>query len=140
MNNEICNIQLCKSRLFVLGITFFWLLLAVLIKYAQINPLAKLCLLCAISIFILINYYLIEIHDNISSCDVLFFLNNIVCWERNTTSLRTIEEWYSIVNVCIIIKLSTNQKIKNLFIFRDSCDINTFNHLMRRIKWAAKNK
>lgn len=140
MNNEICNIQLCKSRLFALGITFFWLLLAVLIKYAQIDTLAKFCLLCAISIFIVINYYLIEIHDNISSCDVLFLLKNIVCWEKNTTSLYTIEEWYSIGNVCIIIKLSNNQKIRNLFIFRDSCNINTFNHLMRHIKWAAKNK
>lgn len=129
-----------RSKLLIIGILVSMLAIFFLIKYAQIYTIAKIIIFGLVLSLLLYLLYTYEFRAIMGKCDILFDINSIVCWEQNKVKLMNIKSWQSVGNVCLIIKLSDGDKIKNLLLFRDSCKNSTFNELMRYARWKKPNK
>lgn len=136
----MCSLIIERSKLLIIGTLTTILAIFFLLKYAHIYTIAKIIIFGLVIIFLLYLLYSTEFNSIRGKCDILFDINNIVCWEQNKVKLMSIKSWQPIGNVCLIIRLSDKDKIKNLLLFRDSCKRSTFNELMRYARWKPLNK
>lgn len=139
MNADLCSFTITRSKLAFGLIVVCCLIILTTLKYAQINPWAKIVLVGIVISSSCILVYNLEFKTIYGKYDILYHLNNLIISNKQQVIMYDIVSWYSIANLCVIITIKQANQQRNLLLFRDSCPQSVFNELMRNIRWKPIN-
>lgn len=139
MNADLCSFTVIRSKLAFGLIVVCCLVILTTLKYAQINPWAKIVLVGIVISSSCILVYNLEFKTIYGKYDILYHLNNLIISNKQQVMMYDIVSWYSIANLCVIITIKQANQQRNLLLFRDSCPQSVFNELMRNIRWKPIN-
>lgn len=139
MNADLCSFTVIRSKLAFGLIVVCCLVILTTLKYAQINPWAKIVLASIVIFSSCTLVYNLEFKTIYGKYDILYHLNNLIISNKHQVMMYDIVSWYSIANLCVIITIKQTNQQRNLLLFRDSCPQSVFNELMRNIRWKPIN-
>ncbi|MDD3266275.1 MAG: protein YgfX [Burkholderiales bacterium] len=135
MHDDVCEVNNKNSKIAIFILITSLAIIISLLQYSNFHSIVKLASLTITSLYVF--YIFFQYNSSYTSrYEILFELKNLIVWNNHTPQLMTIIKWYTIGNICAIIKARNKNMNKTLIIFKDSCPNNAFKQIMKRIKWS----